>query len=255
MDADQDIFVSNDILNKISTENYDLSKVPTNVLEHLHRVLTEKKALKEILIAPVEKMEQIRIKPEQIIFLASDIEPCPREYLPKKKWQQSVIKDFVKVRLTIAELKDQFKDHPKNKPNLPVMGSMEKWYELCVGKEYDTSSHTNQVEGCKPHLRTVLAMSQAVVCKVLEYHIQWLEEGTTDVLTSAPWLYALLACLEIPCESDTHWRLRELARKVGNIRASLESKESPHLVPINLLICLIAQYFKQYDLGDFTSQK
>lgn len=256
MDPEQDVFVPDDILNKISKENYDLSKVPTNAVEHIHRVLTEKKALNEVLIAPVERVKQFRIEQKQIITTTSGAEPCPREYLPKKEWQQSVIKDFVKVRLAIAELKDQFKDHPKEKPNLPHIDSLAKWYALCVGKHDASSPRTNQVEGCKPLLRTMLAMPQSVVCKVLEYHIEWLEEGTTDVLTSAPWLYALLACLEIPCESETHWLLRQLARKVATIRASLESKDSPDLVPINLLICLIARYFEQYDLGDpyLTSQ-
>lgn len=251
MDPDQDVFVPDEIFNKISKENFDLSKVPTNAMEHIHRVLTEKKVLNEVLIAPVEKMKQFRIEQKHVITTTSGAEPCPSEYLPKKEWQQSVIKDFVKVRLTIAELKDRFKDYPKEKPYLPHMDSFKKWYELCVGKHYDaTSECTDQVQGCKPLLRTVLAMPQSTVCKVLGYHIEWLEEGTTNVLTSAQWLYALLACLEIPCESETHWLLRQLARKVATIRASIESKDSPDLVPINLLICLISKYFEQYDLGD-----
>lgn len=44
------------------------------------------------------------------------------------------------------------------------MDCMKKWYLLCVGKRYELNSPcSNQVEGCKPLLQTLLAMPQVII--------------------------------------------------------------------------------------------
>ncbi|XP_052813822.1 gem-associated protein 2-like [Mya arenaria] len=104
-------------------------------------------------------------------------------------------------------------------------------------------------EGILPLVSFMVAMDQATVIKVLEYHLNWFEvTGFTE--RQGYWFYALLVCLDKPLTPDACSLLRGLARACSRLRASLENKADARLVPLNLFICLIARYFDQSDLKD-----
>lgn len=50
-----------------------------------------------------------------------------------------------------------------------------------------------------------------------------MEKDYVDILRSAPWIYALLACLEIPLSGEVHYILRELARYLIGLRQNIVS--------------------------------
>ncbi|XP_013792825.1 gem-associated protein 2-like [Limulus polyphemus] len=90
-----------------------------------------------------------------------------------------------------------------------------------------------------------------MIQQIINYHINWLEV-TGFTAQQGRWFYALLSCLEKPLTPEACSSLRSLARACANLRASLETKEDPRLIPLNLLICLVARYFDQGDLADKT---
>ncbi|XP_067009427.1 gem-associated protein 2 isoform X2 [Anabrus simplex] len=87
--------------------------------------------------------------------------------------------------------------------------------------------------------------------QLLEYHVDWLKNRSELSLQQGRWLFALLACLELPLVPETCSVLRTLARKCACIRAAVEeTADHPVVAPLNLLICLVARYFRQMDLAD-----
>ncbi|CAH2050628.1 unnamed protein product, partial [Iphiclides podalirius] len=89
--------------------------------------------------------------------------------------------------------------------------------------------------------------------EILTDIINEVKPGQTIDRKTGQWIYAFLACTRQPLLSDTTSILRNLARKCAEIRSHLnpeEEKSREAAAPLNVFICLVSRYFRQYDLAD-----
>lgn len=154
---------------------------------------------------------------------------APPSMLPSMSWQLETIKDFTKFRKFMSKELENY-PNSKKKDNLA---------ECLTGL---------------PKLATVAALTQEDKIKVLETILSQLnniKKGKPMATVEGVWIYSILATLEIPLCPDTCHILREVARKCSQIRSSLEkSAVEKDYVTLNLIICLIARFYRQLDLAD-----
>ncbi|KAK0151909.1 Gem-associated protein 2 [Merluccius polli] len=135
----------------------------------------------------------------------------------------------------------------------PKLADEEGWKMFCLGEtvyKATAASETDpnpssaldysKVMGFPPFLSIVSRLNQTTVLAVLEILAGWFEEGEL-VPQLGRWLYALLACLEKPLIPEAHSLIRQLARRCGQLRTTLQSQEDERLPVLNLLICLVAR--------------
>lgn len=112
-------------------------------------------------------------------------------------------------------------------------------------------------------------MNEPLLVQVLEYHIEWLEDGLKP--DQGKWIYSILACLSLPLSSEICSSLRDLARQCIRLRNMkvctiilclwlkfrilnnsyfFQTCNDSEVVVLNLIICLVSKYFGQLDLGD-----
>lgn len=248
-------------------EELDLNIPPTSGNEYLRRVQLEAKQ------CPVVKAEidTSRFLSNQTVTVngSNGCLPAPKGFAPSKFWQQKQVADFSEVRQKLSKYKKNLAErNVKLKAALPKLDDDIGWCQLCFGGQAsnvqqvdDDSANISNLDddkspatfpkenGVPPSLSIVCAMSQLLIEQVLNYHISWLEvTGFTP--QQGRWFYALLACLEKPLTPEACSSLRSLARVCCKLRANLTSCEDPILAALNLLICLVANYFDQRDLAD-----
>lgn len=105
-----------------------------------------------------------------------------------------------------------------------------------------------------PTLSQILDMGQETKFKILDIILNSLSElndGDSFTYATGIWIYSILSTIEIPLSPHMCYCLRDLARKCVNLRSKLkmDCDESIYL-PLNLIICIIANYFRQKDLSD-----
>lgn len=163
-------------------------------------------------------------------------ETAPETILPTLEWQNKQIAEFSAFRLYLENLRS----------NIP-----EKFLTSTYqGREYIC----RQLAANKPKTTDIISYNQNHIAKLLELHIEWMDdvkkgEGISE--ETGAWLYGLLARLETPLSPERCHVIRELARKCSEIRGGLnEGCAKEYYEPLNLFICLVARYFYQYDLID-----
>ncbi|XP_062524730.1 gem-associated protein 2 isoform X2 [Bombyx mori] len=203
---------------KISPD-VQLKEVPTNGEEYLLKVIKERKN-----IAAVTKCNKDYSKFAE--NQSQYVHEFPRLSVPEKlkptiEWQNMQVADFSETRMYISRLLSKRKIWKNNiniieiKPTCVI-----EWKQFF-------STHI-------PTLSCVLGLQHAL-----------LDQGQ--------WVYAFLACTQLPLLSDTTSILRNLARKCAEIRFRLNPDEENAITaatPLNIFICLVARYFRQYDLAD-----
>ncbi|GLV44506.1 Gemin 2 [Carabus blaptoides fortunei] len=215
-------------------DDFDPNKVPQTGEEYLHYVMYEARQCKEWVTASIDK-GKLRQKQPLFIEEPTGFISAPSEMLPSLQWQQKTVSDFSAFRLHIQKLK---LDNPIE--SAPAFnGESDQWLKKC---------------STAPKLTDVLCLNQRNLCKILNFHLEWLENinnGETIAHEMGAWLYAILACLDTPLMPDTCANMREMARKCSQIRAALPTHATvTEYKPLNLFICIIARYFKNFDLVD-----
>ncbi|XP_033761939.1 LOW QUALITY PROTEIN: gem-associated protein 2-like [Pecten maximus] len=237
-------------------DEFDLDIPPTSGSEYLKRVRQEAKGCPKVVVAEVD---QAGFRQTVLINQATGCHPAPRGYAFDLAWQRTQVANFAELRQNLARQKLSEKHSIIQQRSLPAGNDVEGWCRLCFGRLQPAGSRPQEVvpeegedkmeRGTLPFLNIVMAMDQAVLVKVLEYHVNWFEAtGFTD--RQGCWFYALLAWLQKPLIPEACSLLRSLARGAANLRATLDSADSPHLAPLNLFICLVSRYFDQSDLAD-----
>lgn len=197
--------------------------------------------------------------------------------MPSIEWQREQIRDFTKVRLRLAQMKQQL-----GEKTFPKSRSINWWKEFCFGNKNNSDNSSSESEsiceseqtnadtpqsnssslntndktsssssrGQLPLLSIVCEMSQDEVIHVLDYNVKWIRQfGFSN--KNGIWIYALLANLEKPLISEVYSTLRELSRVCSEVRSKIESQDQTKtLIPLNLIICLIGRYFNQCDMVD-----
>jgi len=88
------------------------------------------------------------------------------------------------------------------------------------------------------------------VVKLLMHHIKWVDRSEAITAHQRLWLFALLARLEKPLDSDTSSTLRSLLRHCTYERAKLVEASDPELASLNMLITIIGHFFGQKGPGE-----
>lgn len=236
----------------------DLGAPPTSGQEYLRRVMLEAKQHPMVVVATIDSKLLERKQPLSI-HLGTSLIPAPRGYAPSLEWQQQQADEFSQVRQKLSKYKKHLKkEMGKTKRQVPQKGDVNGWCRLCFGdlkmkRPWDdggsSTDEENRRKGKPPLLSVISHMDQPTVGKVLEYHINWFE-ATGFSVHQGMWFYALLASLEMPLDPEVCSLLRTLSRHCSTTRATLESTDDELLAPLNLIICLVARYFNQTDLGD-----
>ncbi|XP_069110835.1 gem-associated protein 2-like [Argopecten irradians] len=238
-------------------DDFDLDIPPTSGSEYLKRVRQEAKGCPKVVVA---KIDQAGFHQTVLINQVTGCHPAPRGYAFDIDWQRTQVANFAELRQNLARQKALRKKHAvAEKRTLPAGNDVEGWCRLCFGRLHPPGSRPQEVvpeeaedqieRGTLPYLSIVMGMDQAVLVKVLEYHVNWFEAtGFTE--RQGCWFYAILAWLQKPLTPEACSLLRSLARGAANLRATLDSADNPHLAPLNLFICLVSRYFDQSDLAD-----
>lgn len=231
---------------------------PANAIQYLRLVQTEAKQLDDVVVV---RIDESKVKKQTVVYKA---EEKPSSSLsPSREWKDCQVKDFGDLRFELAKLLD---DCPVSTVELPQKKSEGGWCVFCLGTEFArrVPSLCDQkqvkdgdvVAGNPPLTRYICAMNQMTVETVLEYHVNWLNcvDGFSD--EQGRWLYALLVRLGTPLTPDMCSLLRTLARTCAQKRDELACQDEAGVkcqalvTSLNLLICLVALYFRQLDLED-----
>ena len=223
-------------------KDFDPNVPPTTGEEYIQRVMLEASKCETVMSQPVDSS---RIN-KQTVYIDMDTPDTP-VVTPSKQWQKDQVAEFSEVRQKLTRMKHT---EPKSCIPIPVATDEEGWHELCFGNKIESSEEESSFEGTSPYLSIMLSMTQPVILQVLEYQVEWLQSKSTLSKQQGQWLYALLACLELPLFPETCSLLRTLAKTCSRIRGNLKSVEDPAMAPLMLLICLVANYFRQMDLAD-----
>ncbi|XP_067009426.1 gem-associated protein 2 isoform X1 [Anabrus simplex] len=232
----------------VINEDFDPSVPPATGQEYIQRVVLEASRCEGVVVAEIDRS---RFKKQTININAAETCPVtPSHLMPTLEWQQCQVADFSSLRQALARRKAAGIPVPSYKlPNIEDEGG---WYSLCFGCDMKlVEKEGTSDEGLRPLVSVLLSMNQPMIEQLLEYHVDWLKNRSELSLQQGRWLFALLACLELPLVPETCSVLRTLARKCACIRAAVEeTADHPVVAPLNLLICLVARYFRQMDLAD-----
>lgn len=221
-------------------EEFDMDIPPTSGNEYLRRVQLEAFRCPDVVVA---NLDTSRFSNRQTVRFnnSSECAPPPEGFAPSRDWQKHQVSSFSATRQKLARHKALMKNKREKCPiKLPRPEDKSKWKSICYGCASPT---------VVPLLSIMATMPQHVVETVISYNTSWIqEEGFRSEM--GVWLYALLACLEKPLHPEACSTIRALARACAMARKVLTSKDDERLPPLNLIICLIAQYFSQQDLAD-----
>lgn len=160
---------------------------------------------------------------------------APEDVMPTKEWTDIQLDVFQKLREKIQSIKEGQEN--------PTRGVSED-----VTNDWKTFCRENP-----PLLKQVLEISQSQWEDLLDSQLEWLTEAKDKELNlhsehfwMGQWIYACFANLMIPIEPNVHHLIREIARRCISRRNELTTAEE--VSPLNILICIVAIYFKQTDL-------
>ncbi|XP_063080111.1 gem-associated protein 2 [Engraulis encrasicolus] len=239
------------------SEELDLGETPRNPQEYLRQVQREASLCPDVVVA---KIDPKKLKKPTVNVSFTACQAAPAGFSPSLKWQQKQVSNFSEIRQSVQKHRLQWKGKKlDDNVVMPKMEDEEGWKRFCLGESVyldslddkaDADAGLNYVKiGFPPFLSIVSRLNQATISAVLEHLMNWFEEKSF-VPQLGRWLYALLACLEKPLLPEAHSLIRQLARRCGSVRVTLETKEDDRLSALNLLICLVARYFEQNDLAD-----
>lgn len=135
------------------------------------------------------------------------------------------------------------------------MKSISGWADFCFGQGFystlealeegkDYEVKTNQ--GQAPLLHIISSLRQPEITRLVEYHAEWAETIGKIEVNQALWFYALMSVVEKPLHPDIISSMRSFVLLCSKQRG-VENEIKHYL---NLIICLVANYFGQSDLSD-----
>ncbi|XP_039760032.1 gem-associated protein 2-like isoform X2 [Pararge aegeria] len=225
----------------------ELKDVPTNGEEYLLKVKKERERYSSILKC---NKDYSIFAPNQSQFVEElSHAKAPDNLKPTIEWQNIQVADFSEVRMYISRLLNKRSAWPPNTRRLDS--------SLCDQNGKNAAIWLKMFRTEESSLSCVIGIHQAFIDIALQVMtdiiLDDVKPGGTITHKTGQWIYALLACTRQPLVSDTVSILRDLARKCAKIRSNLntEDENSKHAAaPLNLFICLVSRYFRQYDLAD-----
>ncbi|XP_038208045.1 gem-associated protein 2-like [Zerene cesonia] len=223
------------------SKNVELKEIPTTGEEYLLKVMNERRNHATITRCNVDCSKFSRNQ-SRFVTQVPHVK-APDNLKPTIEWQNVQVADFSESRMYISRLLAKKTQWPKDVTNISLdQNSSKEWIELFETRE--------------PTLSCILGLNHTILDNGLEILIESLNNvkpGDTIPYKTGQWIYAILACTRQPLLSDTVSILRNLARKCSEIRSRLNPEKDTskeYATPLNVFICLVARYFRQYDLAD-----
>ncbi|XP_041975484.1 gem-associated protein 2-like [Aricia agestis] len=219
----------------------ELKETPTTGEEYLLKVINERRQYSFVTRCNKDYTKYAR---NQSCFVNEmPHAKAPEVLVPTIEWQNIQVADFSDTRMYISRMLAKKSLWPTKVKKIDINpNNIGAWKSLFQNED--------------PSLSSLIGAHSAVIDRGLEILVDVLDHikpGNTITHRTGQWIYALLACIRQPLLSDTISIIRDLARKCAEIRVHLdpESEETKVAVaPLNIFICLIARYFRQYDLAD-----
>ncbi|KAL1116848.1 hypothetical protein AAG570_005317 [Ranatra chinensis] len=239
MDEDSDCFVRRALwFNHSQLQRSKTRAPPINGHQYLYDVVQEA-AKTPHAVCPNDVLQKIGNQ-QTIVIPNDDIPRLSRELVPTSEWQLQQVADFSHMR-QLVERRRLLQDDTSHF-NFPSNES--EWHTFFFGGADEKNL---------PLLNLLLTINQPNLYAVLHFFVKWLEEGSIELVNdfTLRWLYAILACIELPLVPDSCSDMRELARRCHTERHRLIAESSDvSITPLSLLICIIGKYFQQFDLSD-----
>lgn len=188
---------------------------------------------------------------------------------PDEKRQARIAEEFAFLRQKFNRVKSDPALFPVSESttlSFPKVASQQVLGRFCYGKDFVSrymdanlkglnAQFLNQGaldgEGTVPLLGLMLKMKQSLVLKLLNFNLKWL--GVLGFSRhQGVWIHALLVCLDKPLPSEMSSTIRDLCRRILDIRNRFEGESYTEeiLHQLNLIIVLITRSFGQPDLLD-----
>ncbi|XP_051163433.1 gem-associated protein 2 [Leptopilina boulardi] len=227
-------------------EDINLSLPATSAEEYINQVIVEARRCESVVVSEIDETKLK--KPTVNIKTLAGCTEAPAFLGPSLEWQKCQVDDFSKIRLYIARIRDEIQTCKRKwKPpamKLPNVGEEKEWIKfLC-----DNNDEGREI--LLPTLNVVLAINQPTIENVLEYLVDLVVEEKIIQFNVGRWIYVFLVALELPVNPDICSCLRSLARICSIIRANKKTPDESEVNTLNLMICLVARYFRQLDLAD-----
>lgn len=241
-------------------------RAPATAEEYLQRVRSEARNTPDVVVAHFDR-ETFKRKQTVVVSNSTGFSPAPRGFAPSMLWQGQQAAAFSEIRQRLATTTARIVGERTEKMELPRYKDEESWCQFCFGRAFLDRLRARQgrppvddeeEEICEgltittpvpPLISMISSLDQAMVQKLLEYQIEWLETLGFSVAQGC-WIFALLAYIEKPLLADSTATIRTLSRHCATLRAAMDSNTEEDLAPLNLLISIIARYFDQTDLAD-----
>ncbi|KAG6450534.1 gem-associated protein 2-like [Manduca sexta] len=223
------------------SSDVQLKEVPTNGEEYLLKVIQERKNISTV--TKCDKDFSKFAKNQSCFVKELPHAEAPEQFKPTIEWQNIQVADFSDVRMYISRLLAKKSMWPNKLEKVEICeNSIVGWKDFFAKKE--------------PTLSCVLGLNHTLLddgLEALSVIIEKTTPGDTIDHKIGQWIYAFLACTRQPLLSDTTSILRNLARKCAEIRSRINPEDEnakTAVGPLNIFICLVGRYFRQYDLAD-----
>lgn len=218
-----------------SDQDFDMDN--DSAAKYLKKVISQRNRIPQIVsvVAPMVIEREVEEKVTEEIQKDKDFKD------PSIEWQDIQSNKFEQIQKKIIALRN----NPK--------------FQEIVEASHEFEITTDYCKTNEPKLSTVINLNQGYVEVLIEELMTNFTENIQDlnlqkfkeILWIPKWFYALFACLRLPLDPDVISNLRVIAKNCHNIINFLKlNQENPHddLLPFNLIIGIVRQNFKQFDL-------
>ncbi|CAA7038150.1 unnamed protein product [Microthlaspi erraticum] len=208
---------------------------PEDGFEYLRRVRWEAKRVPNVIIAKIDETK----KQEQSVYMPQipEIHKCPEHLLPVKEWEDSLLSDFLNLRLALSpDANESCEDEMMTSPCV----------EDVLMEVFSKRLHTEMDESFGGVVSEIQGMDSVTRVSRLKKRIGLVEKESGLQSSDFKWVVALCAAVDTPLDADTCGCLRALLRKCASLRAS-EVEDEQVIVMANMLITIAGRFFGQME--------
>ncbi|XP_024003980.1 uncharacterized protein LOC18026444 isoform X2 [Eutrema salsugineum] len=210
---------------------------PEDGLEYLRRVRWEAKRVPNVKVAKLDGSKYR--KKEQSVYMPQipEIHKCPEHLLPVKEWEDSLLSDFLQLRLALSQDANKYcEDETMSSQSI----------EDVLMEILKKRLHTVTDESFGEVVSDIQGMDSVTRVSKLKKRICLVEKESGLQSSDFKWIVALCASVDTPLDADTCACLRALLRKCASLRA-LEVEDEQVIIMANMLITIAGRYFGQME--------
>ncbi|CAH2058353.1 unnamed protein product [Thlaspi arvense] len=213
---------------------------PEDGFEYLRRVRWEAKRVPNVTVAEIDGSKYI--KKEQSVYMPQipEIPKCPEHLLPVKEWEDSLLSDFLHLRLALSQdAADKCYPDEEMMPSQSIEDVLVEIFNKRLEAVTDESFGGGVVA-------EIQGMDSVTRVSRLKKRISLVEKESGLESSDCKWVVALCASVDTPLDADSCASLRALLRKCASLRA-LEVEDEQVLIMANMLITIAGRFFGQME--------